>query len=120
MFVYGLVVCVSFAVLTGELLFPLVILPLAGLIGGLIGSYVSLYTVPLSTQDTHVYQRRKMSFDTDKIHVQSEDGSEVHITWNHIMKVKRLGNYYCLYLNHGFFLSHSHYGVSFRGRSNTI
>jgi hypothetical protein len=52
-----------------------------------------------SAKDTHVYQKRKMSFDTDKFHIQEEDGSESHTLLNQILHADRHGNYYRLFLN---------------------
>jgi hypothetical protein len=52
-----------------------------------------------SAKDTHLYQKRKISFDADQFHLQAEDGSESHILLTHFPKVYRLGNYYCVYLD---------------------
>jgi len=52
-----------------------------------------------SAKETHDYQKRKWSFDTDKFHIYNEDGSETHFLRNHIVKVNRFGNYYCVWLN---------------------
>jgi hypothetical protein len=57
-----------------------------------------------SAKDTTTYQKRKISFDTDKFHIQTDDGSESHILLTHFPKVYRLGNYYCVFLDTASFM----------------
>ena len=58
------------------------------------------YQHGLSSKNTFLYQKRKISFDADKIHVHAEDGSEVHILLSHILQIDRYGAYYRLFFLH--------------------
>jgi len=55
-------------------------------------------TLP-SVKETHLFQKRKISFGDDKFHIQCEDGSESHVLLNHVIKADRMGDYYRLFLN---------------------
>jgi len=54
--------------------------------------------LPLANE-THLFQKRKVSFADDKFHIQCEDGSESHVLLSHVIKADRLGEYYRLFLN---------------------
>jgi hypothetical protein len=62
-------------------------------------TYLNGWFFAASAKDTHFYQKRTMSFDADKFHVQEEDGSESHISLNQILRADCYGNYYRLFLN---------------------
>ena len=71
------------------------------LIGGIFWSIC--YQYGLSPKNTFLYQKRKISFDTDKIHIHVEDGFETHFLLSYILRVDRTGNYYRLFsLNYHF------------------
>ena len=52
-----------------------------------------------SVKDSHFYQKRNISFDAEKFHIHTEDGSESHILLSHVPRMDRLGNYYRLFVN---------------------
>ena len=97
-FVYASTIFTAIGIIEDDWIFPLV-----GILGILIiipiTCYIAVWKVMPSTKDTHYYQKRKLSFDTDKFHVQLEDGSESHILLNHIIRANRFGNYYLLFLD---------------------
>jgi len=51
----------------------------------------------VSPKNTWLYQKRKISFDADKVHFHAEDGLEAHIPLSHILKIDRSGGYYRLF-----------------------
>ena len=60
------------------------------------------YQFALSPKNTFLYQKRKISFDADKFHVQIEDGSEAHVLLSHILRADRSGRYYRLFFPNRF------------------
>jgi hypothetical protein len=102
-YAYILVIVTSLSIFIGGLAFPLVIsfgtfLLLMILLQWLFGKYINNWAYALFLNADHVVQIRKMTFDTDKIHVLSDEGSFSHL-FNRIRRATRSGDYYLLFLS---------------------
>ena len=96
-FVYVVVILTAVSIVTGDW-FSLAFFVTVFVITVSIIHYFRYWRYSPSEQDSHLYQKQYVSFDTDKYHIRLEDGSESHILLSHIPRVDRLGNYYRLFM----------------------
>jgi len=61
--------------------------------------YFQCWNCVPSAKEPHLYQKRKLTFDAGKFHIQLEDGSESSILLSHIVVADRMGDYYRLFLS---------------------
>jgi len=61
--------------------------------------YIQSWNYVPSAKEPHHYQKRKLTFDAGKFHVQLEDGSESHVLLSHVVMADRMGDYYRLFLS---------------------
>ena len=102
LFAFLVVIGAAYAIFTG-VWFLFFFMLLCGLFGGLIGLVMGgQQRIPPSP---HLYyQKRKIIFDMDKFHIQTEDGSEIRILLNSIIKVDCYGSFYCLFLDKFYYI----------------
>ena len=97
-YAYVAVSFIALMILHDDLAALLVILPGVLIAYSILHFITCRYYLP-SAKETHCYQKRKISFDADKFHIQCEDGSESHILLSHVVAADRLCGYYRLFLN---------------------
>jgi len=61
--------------------------------------YIQSWNYVPSAKEPHHYQKRKLTFDSDKFHVLLEDGSESSVLLSHIVVADRMGDYYRLFMS---------------------
>jgi hypothetical protein len=98
-FAYVAVFAVALAIFSNVWFAPVIVSTVVFFFACLITGSVRYFQYVPSAKETQFFQKRKISIDADKLHIQTEDGSEAHALLTHYPKVNRLGNYYCVYVN---------------------
>jgi hypothetical protein len=97
-YAYVAVILIALMIPSGNWYFLFVSLVVTLIVYSILLFILCRYLLP-SAKETHFYQKRKISFDVDKFHIQCEDGSESHILLSHVVRADIAGNFYRLYLN---------------------
>ena len=97
-FAYMTTIFIALGIISDNWIFSLAGIPTLWIVIPIV-HYITVWKAIPPMKETHNYQKRKLSFDAEKFHMQAEDGSESHILRNHIVRVSRLGGYYCLFFN---------------------
>ena len=97
-FVYVVVILTALSIVTADWFFLAIFVTVFVITVSII-HYFRYWRFSPSEQDSHLYQKRNISFDAEKFHIHAEDSSESHILLSHVPRVDRLGNYYRLFVN---------------------